>query len=126
MINAKPTVLLVEDDTFMVTLLSEGLAKEGFEVVFVSNGEDAVRRFGDIKPDVLLIDILLPKTNGLEALAAIRALPGGATVPALILSNLEESSYVSDAEKLGVFAYLVKANMQIAEIVAKVKEALGK
>lgn len=124
MAEVKMKVLLVEDDPFMAALLSGGLVKEGFEVVLADNGEDAVTKFKGTKPDVLLIDILLPKKNGLEALADIRLLPEGEKIPALIISNIEEAKYISEAEKLGVKAYLIKANTQIPDIVAKVKEAL--
>lgn len=110
----------------MVTLLSEALSKDGFDVVLAGDGEDAVRRFPEVRPDLLLIDILLPKKSGLAALREIRSLPGGADVPAIILSNLEDSAYVQEAEELGVKAYLVKANTQLPEIVAKAREALGK
>ena len=126
MADAKPKVLLVEDDPFMVTLLSQEFSREGFEVSFADNGEDAPKRFQSTNPDVLVIDILLPKKNGLEALAEIRTLPGGEKVPVVILSNLEESNYIADAEKLGVKAYLIKANVQLSEIVAKVKEIIKK
>ena len=110
----------------MTTLIAEGLGQQGFEVVLAPNGEDAVRRFPEVQPRVLLIDIMLPGKNGLEALADIRKLPGGADVPAVILSNIEESAYVREAERLKAAAYLVKANMQVSDIVAKVKEVLGK
>lgn len=122
--GAKLKVLLVEDDPFMAALLSEGLAKGGLEVILADNGEDAVAKFKNSKPDALLIDILLPKKNGLEALAEMRLLPGGEKIPALIVSNIEEAKYIGEAEKLGVMAYLIKANTQIPDIVAKVKEAL--
>ena len=124
MSEAKPKALLVEDDPFMAALLSEGLVKEGFEVILADNGEDAVTKFKSAKPDVLLIDILLPKKNGIEALAEIRLLPGGEKIPALIISNIEEAKYISEAEKLGVKAYLIKANTQIPDIVAKAKAIL--
>lgn len=126
MANGKPKVLLVEDDPFMVTLLSEALGKDGLGVILAGNGEDAVRRFPEVQPDILLMDILLPKKSGLDALREIRSLPGGADVPAVILSNIEDPSYIREAEELGVKAYLIKANIQLPEIVAKVKEALGR
>lgn len=126
MTDEKPKVLLVEDDPFMTALLAEGLAQEGFEAVLAPNGEDAVRRFPEVQPKALLVDIMLPGKNGLEALADIRKLPGGANVPAIVLSNIEEAGYVREAERLGAAAYLVKANMQVSDIVAKVKEALVK
>lgn len=124
MSEVKPKALLVEDDPFMAALLSEGLAKGGFEVVLADDGEDAVLKFKNSKPDVLLVDILLPKKNGLEALAEIRSLPDGEKIPALIISNIEETDYVSQSQKLGVKGYLIKANMQISDVVEKVKEAL--
>lgn len=122
----KPKVLLVEDDPFMTTLLYEYLAKEGFEIISAGDGVEAVNQFQKTRPDVMVIDILLPKKNGLEALREIRALPGGADVPAMILSNLEEVSYQKEADGLGAKAYLIKANVQLPEIIAKVKEVLGK
>ena len=125
MSEAKPKVLLAEDDPFMTTLVAEGLEREGFAVLSVTNGEEAVARFTEAKPDALLLDVLLPKKSGLEALREIRGLPGGADVPALILSNIEEAGYIREAERLRAAAYLIKANMQIPDIVAKVKEALG-
>ena len=124
MAEARPKVLLVEDDPFMTTLLSREFAREGFDVTLAANGEDAPHLFRESNPDVMIIDILLPKKNGIEALRDIRALPDGANVPAVILSNLEEVSYMKEAETLGVKAYLIKANTQLPEIVAKVKEVL--
>ncbi len=126
MADANLKILLAEDDPFMTTLLAEGLKGAGFEPVFVSSGEDAVKRFSEIHPAAILLDILLPGKSGLEALADIRKLPGGAEVPALILSNIEETSYIREAERLNVFAYLIKANMQVSDITAKVKEAVEK
>lgn len=125
MADAKPKVLLVEDDPFMTTLLAEAFTKEEFELQIAANGVEAVKQFQDFRPDALLIDIILPQKSGLEALREIRALPGGANVPAIILSNVEEASYVSQAEQLNVKGYLIKANVQLPEIVAKVREALA-
>ncbi len=125
MTDEKPKVLLVEDDPFMTSLLAEGLAREGFAAELAKNGEDAVQRFSEIKPQAILLDIILPGKSGLEALAEIRALPGGADVPVIILSNVEEAGYVAEAERLHAAAYLVKANIQVPDIVAKVKEVLG-
>lgn len=123
--GGKKKILLVEDDPFMTSLLAEGLAREGFAVEFVTNGNDAVIKFPDVKPDGILLDILMPGKNGLEALAEIRKLGGGADVPVVVLSNVEEEKYVAEAGRLGVAAYLIKANMQVSDIVTKVKEVLG-
>jgi len=123
--DAKPKVLIVEDDPFMTQLLSEELSRQGFHVILATDGEAAIAKFSAERPDVLVVDILLPLKSGLEALGEIRLLPGGDKVPAIILSNLEEQVYRAEAEKLGVKAYLVKAKTELTEVAAKVKEALG-
>lgn len=122
--DTKPKVLVVEDDPFMTTLLSGELVKNGFEVFSAVDGEMAVAKFKEIRPDVMIFDILLPKKDGIEALREVRIVEGGNKTPAVVLSNLEESTYVSEAQRLGAKSYLVKANVQLTEIVAKVKEAL--
>lgn len=125
MADGRKTVLLIEDDPFMVSLLSGELSKSGFDVVFAADGEAGVEKFREAKPDAMIVDIILPKKTGLEALREIRGIPGGEEVPTVILSNLEEATYVSEAQELGAKAYLVKANVDMSEIVAKVKQALG-
>lgn len=122
--ESKPVVLLIEDDPFMIGILSEQLSAAGFKVVFADDGEKAVKAFPESHPSVLIVDVLLPKKSGLQALRDIRALPGGKTVPAVVLSNIEEESYMREAHELGVKSYLIKANMQLPEIVEKVKEAM--
>lgn len=108
----------------MITLLTQGFEAEGFEVLLASDGDEAVKKFQESKPNALIIDILLPRKSGLEALREIRQLEGGERTPAIILSNLEDHRYFQEAQALGASAYLIKANTLIPEIVAKVKEVL--
>lgn len=125
MTGEKPTVLIIEDDPFMTSLLAEEFTRAGFDTAFATNADDAVRRFSEIRPQALLVDVVLPGRSGLAALAEIRKLSGGEDVPAVILSNIDEAAYLRQAERLKAAAYLVKANVETAEVVAKVKEALG-
>ena len=122
--TSKKKVFLVEDDTFMVSLLVEALAKEGFDIAVASDGAEAVTKFQETKPDVAVFDVLLPKQSGIDALEQIRKLPGG-NVPALILSNIEDPADVKRAQGLAIKAYLVKANMDLSDIVAAIKAALA-
>ncbi|RJQ37127.1 response regulator [Candidatus Parcubacteria bacterium] len=119
------TILMAEDDPFMVTLLSDAFQKEGLRVVLAISGEDVIQKFKDEKPDLLLLDIVMPQKSGLEALREIRALEGGAAVPAIMLSNLEDEQSQAAANELNVAQYLVKAKTHLPEIVEKVKAALG-
>ena len=121
----KLKLLLVEDDPFMASLMADAFSKAGFDMVFAADGEEAVKKVIEAKPDIAVMDILLPKKNGIEAIREFRVTPEGANLPIIIVSNLEDASYVTDAEKLGVKAYLVKANVQISELVAKTREVLA-
>lgn len=120
----QPKLLLVEDDPFMASLMAEAFTKEGFNVILVGDGEEAVKAFEREHPDAAILDIILPKQNGIEALRQIRKLPHGPELPVIMLSNLEDATYVAEAEELRVKGYLVKANAQIPEIVEKVKQML--
>ncbi len=126
MADTAPKLLLVEDDPFMASLMTETFTKEGFLVVLSVDGEDAVKAAQDQNFDIAIFDILLPKKNGIEAIREIRKTPTGAKLPVIILSNIEDASYVTEAQQLGVKAYLIKANVQIPEVVMKAKQILGR
>lgn len=124
MAEPAPKLLLVEDDPFMASLMTEIFTKGGFDVRLSVDGEDAVRAAQAENPDIAIFDILLPKMNGIEAIREIRKTPAGAKLPVIILSNIEDASYVTEAQQLGVKAYLIKANVQIPEVVMKVRQIL--
>ena len=121
----QPKLLLVEDDPFMASLMDEAFAKEGFKVILAGDGEAAIQMFEREHPDCAILDIILPKKNGIEALREIRKLPRGEQMPVIVLSNIEDASFVAEAEELGVKGYLVKANVQIPEVVERMKQILG-
>jgi len=110
----------------MISLLSKAFSDEGFEVAFVKTGDEAVRQFRQAHFDVLIFDIIMPGKSGMDALREIRGLPGGKEIPTVMLTNLDDTPTVNEAQNLNVYAYLVKANTQLPEIVSKVKQALGK
>ncbi|TSC69444.1 MAG: hypothetical protein G01um101466_41 [Parcubacteria group bacterium Gr01-1014_66] len=123
--SPKRKVLLVEDDVFMLDLVSQELAGAGFHVIVAKNGAEAVAQFLQTKPDLILLDLLLPDQNGYDALRTIRTHPGGADVKVMVLSNLSETTNIEEGKKLGVLDYLVKANHTLPEIVQKVQSVLG-
>ena len=117
----KKKVLLVEDDIFMADLLGREISGAGFELATAKTGKEAVDKFPTVKPDLILLDLLLPDLNGLEVLRQIRRLEGGPETKVVVLSNLSAERDVEDAKRLGVVSYLVKANTSLPEIVDKVK-----
>jgi DNA-binding response OmpR family regulator len=122
----KRKVLVVEDETFLVKIYSVKLKKEGFDVSIATDGEEAVKLAAEVKPDLILLDLILPKLNGFEALERIRTNPANKTTPVLVLSNLGQEEDIKRATALGASDYLVKANFSIQDIVAKIKETLEK
>lgn len=121
----KPKVLLVEDDVFMIELLGKELKDAGFDIDVADKGSKAVEKFKEIKPDLILLDILLPDIRGLDVLRQIRSAEGGNDVKVLVLSNIADKEEVEEAKKLGVTDYLVKANFSLTEIREKVRGALA-
>ena len=116
------TILLVEDDNFLSTLLKNRLVKEGFEVLHATSGSQALELLQTKKPDLVLMDIILPEKSGFEAMEAILADPRYGQPPVMIISNLGQPSDVERGKRLGAVQYFVKAEVSIDDIVTKVKE----
>lgn len=120
-----PKILVVEDDLFMIDLLTRELKKASFEVVVAKTGREGVKMFSEEKPDLILLDIILPDLNGFDALREIRRMPEGHAAKVVILSNLGDESDKEEGKRLGALDYLVKANFSLPEIAEKVKEILA-
>jgi len=117
----KPKVLVVEDDIFMQELLGNELRSAGIEVDVATNGSEALPKFRQFAPDLVLLDILLPDVNGFDVLRQIRREPNGMEVKAIFLSNLGETKDMEEAKRIGAIDYFVKANFSLSEIVEKIK-----
>jgi len=128
MTNKKKTVLVVEDDMLLLNLLSDRFEEEKYRVLRASDGEEALRMLFDEKPDVILLDLLLPKLDGFEFLEKIKksANPEVERSKVIVLSNLWENEYIIKAKAyLQVEEYLVKANTTVEQIISKVKQQLA-
>jgi len=119
---------MVEDDPFFSRLCGRALEEEGFYVVLASNGELGLETAEKEKPDLILLDIMLPRMNGFEVLAGIRSNsdPEIANKPVIILSNLYAKEEEEKSQKLRANSYLIKANTTSEELVAKIREILEK
>ncbi len=121
----KKTVLVVEDEQSLRKALLERLLGEGFEVVEAADGEDGVLRAHEHHPDVILLDVLMPKLNGFQVLEKLRADPWGKTVPVIMLTNLGEGVNQTKAQQFGVAEYLVKSQTTLEAIIEKIRIHLG-
>ncbi|MEK7631764.1 MAG: response regulator [Patescibacteria group bacterium] len=119
--SGKSTILLVEDDTFLAGMYVTKLELEGFRVVLASDGEQAVTLAEREVPDIILLDIVLPKKSGFDVLKEVKANPKTKPVPVILLTNLGQKEDVQKGLKLGAVDYLIKAHFMPSEVVAKVK-----
>lgn len=125
MASKKTKILVVEDETFLVKIYSVKLKKEGYDVTLATDGEEAIKMAAETKPDLILLDLILPKLNGFEALEEIRKNASLKKTPVIVLSNLGQEEDIKRAESLGATDYLVKANFSIQDVVSKIKTVLG-
>lgn len=115
-------VLLVEDDPFLVDIYSTKFKESGFEIEVVQKGDEAFDKVKEIKPDIILLDILLPGTSGWDILKKIREDKKLKDIKVVILSNLGEEGEVEKGVFLGADKYIVKAYYTPAEVVKEVKK----
>ena len=117
-------VLLVEDDRFLRRACEKSLRQQGFIVSTARDGEEALRAIHADPPDIILLDLLMPKVSGFEVLKDIRSDEKTRSIPVIILTNSSKETDIREIEALGVAAYLVKANLSLEELGSQVKQAL--
>ncbi len=117
-------ILVVEDDKFLRELISTKLRKEGFDVLEVFDGEEGIKEIKKEKPDLVLLDLILPGIDGYEVLARKKEDPAVASIPVIILSNLGQREEVEKGLKLGASDFLIKAHFTPGEIIEKIKSIL--
>ncbi len=117
-------ILFVEDEMALQKTFKDILNEEGYEMLSAFDGEIGLRLSKEKKPDLILLDLILPKIDGFEFLEKLKADPETKDIPVIILTNLERTEDIERALELGATTYLVKANYTLKEVVEKVKKAL--
>ena len=121
----KKKILLVEDDMALSAVYRSRLEIEGFDVREANNGEDALSATVEYRPDLILLDVMMPKISGFDVLDLLRNTPETANVRIIMLTALSQPKDKERAESLGVDDYLVKSQVVIGDVVARVKHHLG-
>jgi len=119
------SVLVIEDDKFLRELLINKLVTEGYKIEGAVDGKEAFAILEKGRPDLIILDIILPDINGFEILEKIRANQAWAPVPVIILSNLDQKEDMDRAKALGAIDFMIKANFSLNEVLAHVKKALA-
>lgn len=122
--HTKSKILLVEDDTFLAGMYVTKLTMEHFDVLLANDGEQGLEQAKKQQPDLILLDILLPKMNGFDVLRGLKADVKLKTTPVILLTNLGQKSDVQEGLDLGADDYLIKAHFMPSEVVDKVKHHL--
>lgn len=117
-------ILLAEDDRFLRKAAEATLKRHGFTVVTATDGEEALRLAQAEIPDLILLDLIMPKIQGFEVLRTLKANPTTSSIPVIIVSNLGQTHDVQQALEAGAAAYLVKANLSLQDLVKQVEAAL--
>jgi DNA-binding response OmpR family regulator len=118
-------VLVVEDDRLLRRACETVLRQRGLVVEVAEDGEEGLRRARAEPPRLVLLDLLMPKLNGVDVLRALKADPATAAIPVLVLSNSSREQDVAEILRLGAVGYLVKANLSLRELGDRVLELVG-
>jgi DNA-binding response OmpR family regulator len=119
-------ILIIEDDRFLSSILKGRLEKEGFTVLQAFDGEEGLSVLRQGRPDLILLDLIMPKMSGFEVLQAISSDPELNTIPVMIASNLGQDSDIQKAKELGAIDYYVKVRTSIDELAQIVKNIVAR
>ena len=121
-----PIVLIIEDDEFLRSLTAKRLEKGGYQPAVAVDGDTALNAAIESKPDLIILDLLLPGIDGFEVLKRIRGNDQLKTTPVIVFSNLGQREDIEKATQLGADDFLVKSNFTLDDLVVKIKSKLGK
>ncbi len=120
----KTKILLIEDDTFLAGMYISKLGFENFEILLANDGKQGIKLAEKEKPDLILLDILLPKVDGFEVLKVVKKNDKTKEIPVILLTNLGQKSDVEKGLSLGANDYLIKAHFMPQEVIKKIKDTL--
>ena len=120
----KPKILIIEDDRYLRELIIKKFEKEKFEILEAIDGQEGLKKAKEEKPNLILLDLILPGTDGYAVLFQIKADPEISSIPVIILSNLGQIQEIQKGLKLGAVDYLVKAHFTPETIIEKVRRHL--
>lgn len=118
-------ILIIEDDPLMQRMYQKAFGFDGYDVIVAGDGVEGLDKVRGEKPTVVLLDVMMPKLNGLETLKKIKSDPEIKSIPVVMLTNLAGSSDAEKALELGAVKYIVKSEQEPKEVVKMVKEIIS-
>ncbi|MFA6160061.1 MAG: response regulator [Parcubacteria group bacterium] len=121
----KKTIMIVEDDTFVMDIYETKITKDGMSVISANNGAEAIKKLEEgAKPDLILLDILMPYMNGLEFLRKVKEDENLKNIPIVLLTNLSQKEEIQEGLGLGAKDYLIKSHFTPSEVMEKINQYL--
>lgn len=118
-------ILLVDDDLTLREMYDDRLKAEGFDIIQASNGEEAIAKARETKPNIILLDVMMPKINGFDVLKQLKEDPDTKDIPVILLTALIQDVDRTQGKKLGAADYIVKSETMPGEVITKIKSVLG-
>ncbi len=125
MTDAQKRVLLVEDDSTLSGSLATLLTDAGFAVTVAHDGEEGVKLAEEVSPHIILLDVMLPKVDGVTALRRIKQIPGQEETPVMMLTNRDDLEVIEETLKGGSYDFLVKHEWKLEDIVQRIQDKVG-
>jgi len=119
-------ILVAEDDKLISNSLCDALKTNGYEPTPAYDGEEAIAKAKEVKPDLMLLDIMMPKLDGISVLWEMKANPETAKVPVVVLTNIGDVETISKIIEAGAVDYLLKSDQSVDDIIQKVKDVLAR
>jgi DNA-binding response OmpR family regulator len=123
-VNVKKKILVIDDDENLTMVLVDKLNFSGFDADFASDGVQGLKKAVETKPDLILLDVVMPNMSGWETLEKLRVDSWGEDVKVIMLTSLDKPESIAHATEQGITFYIVKTNFTLDQIVEKVKEVL--
>jgi len=119
-------ILVVEDDAFLANAYRVKLTKASYQVAVAADGDEALSALLEDSYDLIILDLVLPKVDGFVVLSKIKKDPRFSKIPIIVVSNLSQAEDIKKAKSLGASDYIVKTDLSIKEVLAKITSVLGK
>ncbi len=123
--SKKEKILIIEDDFFIRELYNRQFVKDGYTVVTAEDGPDGLIKASQENPDLILLDIMLPKLNGLDLLRTLKSKPETKPIPVILLTNLGQESVIKEGFEYGAESYLIKSAYTPSQIIEEIKNFLA-
>lgn len=118
-------IVLADDEQFISIAYSDGLTRAGYDIVVAHDGEEALEKIRAEHPDLILLDLMMPKVNGFDVLKAVKADPQLQAIPVVILSNLSQHTDEDEVRRLGAMDFIVKSDISLEQLIERIKTYLA-